>query len=201
ASRQMLSGSAGSLRRRYRSALASALGTASGDRALSSNMRTSAEHPQQLRDRIVELVDDALLERNDGVVGNGDSLGTDVGAALGDVAVPDAVLRLQVARPVLDVNRIHLERRAVDQAAWPHELVEERVVPQHVADVLAEEALDALAEFLHALGVDLRHAPRAVGVVRRPRPELADARLRAKIPRHVGDEIADRRKRAHRLDG
>jgi hypothetical protein len=37
------------------------------------------------------------------------------------------------------------------------------VVAQDVADVLAQEALDALAEFLHAVDVGLAHAPRAVG--------------------------------------
>ena len=35
--------------------------------------------------RIVELVHHALLERDDGVVGDGDPIGTDLGAALGDV--------------------------------------------------------------------------------------------------------------------
>ena len=41
------------------------------------------------------------------------------------------------------------------------------MVAQDVADVLAEEALDALAEFLHALDVLLLHPPGAVGGVRR----------------------------------
>ena len=45
------------------------------------------------------------------------------------------------------------------------------MIAQHVADVLAEEALDALAELLHALDVRLRHPPRAVGGVGRPRLE------------------------------
>ena len=40
------------------------------------------------------------------------------------------------------------------------------VVAQHVADVLAQEALDALAELLHAVDVLLLHAP---GPVRRVR--------------------------------
>ena len=57
------------------------------------------------------------------------------------------------------VERMHLERRGVDEMARADELVEQPVIAQHVADVLAEEALDALAEFLHALDVDLRHAP------------------------------------------
>ena len=40
------------------------------------------------------------------------------------------------------------------------------VVAQDVADVLAQEALDALAELLDAVDVLLLHAPGAVGGVR-----------------------------------
>src|SRR3954469_20510291 len=106
ASRQMLSASAGSFKRRYRSAFARALGTASSDKVLSSNMLASAEHPQQLRDRIVQLIDDALFERNDSVVGNSDPFRAHLRAALGDVAVADPVRSLQAANPVLAVERI-----------------------------------------------------------------------------------------------
>ena len=37
------------------------------------------------------------------------------------------------------------------------------MIAQDVADVLAQEAFDALAEFLHAVDVGLLHAPGAVG--------------------------------------
>src|SRR5262249_59826163 len=53
----------------------------------------------------------------------------------------------------------------------------------------AEEALDALAEFLDAFGVHLRHPPGAVGV-RRDRLERLDRLLRREVPRHVGDQVA-----------
>ena len=43
------------------------------------------------------------------------------------------------------------------------------VVAQHVAHVLAQEALDALPEFLHAVHVALLHAPGAVGRIGRAR--------------------------------
>ena len=82
---------------------------------------------------------------------------------------------LQVAGAVLGVERVHLERRRVDQMARADELVEHPMVAQHVADVLAQEALDALPELLHALDVRLRHPPRAVGRVGRPRLEALDA--------------------------
>src|SRR4051812_46186414 len=108
-------------------------------------------------------VDDALLERNDGVVGDGDVLGTDLGAALGDVAVADAVAVLELVTPIEDVERMHLELRGMDQQAGADELFVQLVVAEHVTDVLTEEALYALSKFLHAVGVVLHHAPGAVG--------------------------------------
>ena len=73
---------------------------------------------------------------------------------------------LQLRDAVLGVQRVHLQRRRVDQEARADELVVLVVVAQHVADVLAQEALDALAELLHALDVFLLHAPGAVRRVR-----------------------------------
>ncbi len=51
----------------------------------------AGDGPEDPRDRIVELVDDPFLERNDRVVGDVDVFGADLGAALGDVAVADSV--------------------------------------------------------------------------------------------------------------
>ncbi len=76
-----------------------------------------------------------------------------------------------------------------------------RVIAQHVADVLTEEALDALAELLDAIDVALEHAPRAVRRVRWTRLELPDLLLDLVVPRHVGHEILDRGEGAYRLDG
>src|SRR6266404_98494 len=170
----MLSASTGSWSSRYRSAFASARDTASGERVLSSNSMAAsirtirlkpdttyiyvrrtvslrAKHSQQLGDRVVESVNHALFQRDDGVVCNRDALGTDLRAALGDVAISDAVLGLELARAVLPIERMHFERRRVEEKPGPDELIEQLMVAQHVADVLAEEALDALREFLHEL--------------------------------------------------
>src|SRR5712671_4150473 len=66
-------------------------------------------------------------------------------------------------------------RRRVEEEPGPDELIEQLMVAQHVADVLAEKALDALAEFLHAFDVGLKHAPRAVRRIGRPRRKRLDA--------------------------
>src|SRR5262245_13752306 len=55
------------------------------------------EHqPPQARQRVIVFIDHAFLERDDGVVGDGDVLGADLRAALGDVAQADAVVILQI---------------------------------------------------------------------------------------------------------
>ena len=75
-------------------------------------------------------------------------------------------LSFRSASAIVGVERMHLERRCIDEEARPDELLVLVVIAQHVADVLAQEALDALAEFLHAIDVALLHPPRAVGAHR-----------------------------------
>src|ERR1700674_3666726 len=135
----MLSASTGPWSRRYRSAFASARDTASGERVLSSNSMAASirrvrlmQHPQKFGDRVVESVNHTLFERDDRVVCNGDALGTDLRAAFCDVAVPDAVLGLELARAVLPVERMHFERRCVEEIPGPDELIEQLMVAQHV---------------------------------------------------------------------
>src|SRR6267143_2150100 len=69
-----------------------------------------AELAQQPHHGIEELVGHPLLERDDGVVGDVDVLGADLGAALGDVAEADALLRTDELEAVVGVERMHLER-------------------------------------------------------------------------------------------
>ena len=68
---------------------------------------------------------------------------------------------------VVDVERVHLELGEADEEARPGVLgLVVLVVADDVADVLAHEALDALAELLAALDVDLHASgsrPRARG--------------------------------------
>ena len=202
----MLSADDGSLMIRYRSAFWSAAGILlfrdpldlvlirHASSLLLNSFSSSAE-------RIVELVHDSLLERDDRVVRDGDVLRADLGAALGDVAQADAVLLPQVRDPVFGVERVHLERRDVHQEPRADELVVHAMLPQDVADVLTQEALDALPVLLHPVDVGLIHPPGPVGSIGRARLERLDPSLDPEVPRDVGHEILDRRERAHRLDG
>lgn len=116
----------------------------------------SCPQPHQ---RVVLAVHRALLERDERVVGDLDVLRAHLGAALGDVAEPQPVLLLGLDGAVaVRVERVHVQLGHPHQVAGPGErLLVLLVVADHVAGVLAQVALDALAELLAPLDVDLRH--------------------------------------------
>src|SRR5450756_958256 len=105
-------------------------------------------------ERVVLAARHALLHRDDRVIGDLDVLGADLGAALGDVAVPEAELVLRDVPAVRLVGGVHLKLRDAHEEPGPGERgLVLRVVPDHVAGVLAEVALDALAELLRPVHV------------------------------------------------
>src|ERR1700712_4644268 len=123
-----------------------------------SSLLLFALAPEHLGERIVLPVDHAFLQRNDGVVGDLDVLWTDLTAAFGDVAQAEAVLLLGRDLSVCVVQRVHVQLRDPNEEAWPGVgLLVVLVVADDVADVLAQEAFDALAEFLTAFHIDLGH--------------------------------------------
>src|SRR6476469_6624068 len=161
--------------------------------------------PEQLaaqpHQRVVLAVDRALLQRDQRVVSDLDVLRAHLGAALGDVAVAQAVLFDGLLRaPGTRVERVHGQLGLAHEVARPGERgLVLLVVAHHVAGVLAQVALDALAELLAPLDVDLLHpvlARRHAGR-RRERRDLPGLRV---VELHVGDEVADHRERAQRRD-
>src|ERR1700754_1837350 len=98
--------------------------------------------------RVVLAVGCALLHRDQRVVGDLDVLRAYLGAALGDVAEAEAVFVLRLLGPALHhVERVHVEFRLTHQIPRAGEsLLVLLVVTHDVAGVLAQEALDALAE-------------------------------------------------------
>src|SRR5262249_37138169 len=129
---------------------------------------TFPSHPEPSKhtnERIVELIADTLLQWDNGVVGNGDAFRADLVAAFRDVAQADTVGLLQLRQPIRSIERVHFERGDVDQETRADELAMHLVISQDVADVLAEEALDALAELLDAVHIGLAHAPGAIGSI------------------------------------
>src|SRR5580692_3414406 len=87
----------------------------STSRSRPSSARPLTEYAKQAAQRIVEFIHHPLLQRNDGVVGDLDFLRAHLSAALGDVAIPDAVRILQIGQPVFGVHGIHFERGVIQQ--------------------------------------------------------------------------------------
>ncbi len=96
---------------------------------------------------------------------------------------------------------MHLKRGIVNIVARTGIPVKELVIAQHMTDVLTEIAFDALAEFLHAINVRLRHTPRSIRHFGLARSEGSDALFDLEVPRDIGDEIFNERKGLHRLNG
>src|SRR5262245_60409449 len=109
---------------------------------------SSPNDPEQALDRIVKLVDHAFLERDDSVVRDVNVFGAYPRAALRDVAETDPVLVLERLEAVGGIERVHFKRSRVDEKSRTDELAVLVVVAQHVADVLAQKTLDALAKLL-----------------------------------------------------
>src|SRR5216684_8162452 len=104
-----------------------------------------ANLPHDPHDRI-EVVGHPLFHGNDGVVRDVDVLGADLGAALGDIAEPDAGLLAHELGAVAGVEWVHLEPRDLDEEARTREELIEIMVADDMAEVLAQEGLDAIVE-------------------------------------------------------
>ena len=152
------------------------------------------EHPEESRHRIIKLIDDSFLHRDDRVVSDADVFRANFRAALGDVAITDAVVVLQIRDAILGIERMHFQRSGVHQEAGSDELVVFVMIAQHMANILAEKTLDALSEFLNAVNVFLHHCPRSVGIVWFSWLKWFDLFLDAEVPTDISHKISNRRK-------
>src|SRR6266571_2232540 len=167
-------------------------------RCLLSGLAGSEDLPAEPEERIVEPIDDPLLQRDDAVVGDTDPLRADLGAAAGDVAQARTELVSDRRDPVGGIERVHLQRGEPDQEARADEGLLAPVIAQHVADVLAQEALDAFAELLHPVDVPLHHPILSVGIAR-PRSKRRDPPVLLVVPGDVGHQVLDDREGLDRL--
>src|SRR5438067_12171125 len=147
-------------------------------------------------DGIIHVAGGALLQWNDGVVRDLDVLGADFLAALGDVALADARLAVQQGGARARVQGVHLQGGDPDHVARPVVGGLVVVVAQDVADILAEEALDALAVLVDALRILGQHLVR--DRLTRLRREPWDLLVDLIVPGDVGNQVLDQGKRPHR---
>jgi hypothetical protein len=113
--------------------------------------------------RVVELVNDTLLKRNDGVIGDADFLRANFGAAFRDVAETQTELVAEKFCAGDAVKRVHFEAGNAHEETGAGELVVFVVIAQDVADVLAKKTFDTLAEFLNAVNILLEKFPFRAG--------------------------------------
>src|SRR5580704_8083887 len=115
------------------------------------------EHPKKLRHRVEELIHNPLLHRNNSVIRDVNTLRTNLRAALRDVAKSYPMLVFQISDPVVRIERVHLQIRRVNQESWPNEFLVHVMVAENVANVLAQETLNALAKLLRPVRIRLAH--------------------------------------------
>ena len=85
------------------------------------------------------------------------------------------------------VERMHLKPRDAHEEARAAKIFLFVMFAKDVADILAQKAFDALAEFLDAVDVDLGNFPVRFWL----RPEGGNFFVDGVVPGNVGDEIFD----------
>ena len=122
-------------------------------------------------------------------------LWADLGTALCDVAVADGKIVVCRGEPITLIEGMHFQPRKANQEARPGELGLQVVFAQDMAGILAQKALDALAELLHTVNILLHHAQvfpigMLVGL---------DALVDLVVPGDIANEVAYKWECFHRL--
>ena len=73
------------------------------------------EDLKELSDRIVELVRNAFLERNNRVIRDRDVFRADLGTTFGDIAIPEPQVVLQQAKSITHIKRMHFNGSGTDE--------------------------------------------------------------------------------------
>jgi len=152
--------------------------------------------PEQHCQRIVKLVHYALLKRDDSVVCNVNVLGTNLRAALRDIAIAQAKLILEQASAVEAIERMHLETGDSNEKTRAGELFLLVVLAKNVTNVLAKKAFDALAKLLDTVHIQLRDFP----FHSLARFKGRDFAVDTIVPGNVGDKVFNEGEGPHRKD-
>src|SRR5688500_586676 len=140
----------------------------------------------------------SFFQGDDAVVGQVDMLRANLRAALGDVAEAYARLLAYPLAAVETVIGVHIEVGKLDKLARAIESVLAVVLAQDMTHILAEEALDALAELLYAVHIYLLHLEwpgRVCG-----RSKWSYLRRHPEVPRHIGHQVFYQRESLQRVD-
>ena len=127
------------------------------------------------------VVNNALFQRNYCVVRNMNVFWANFRATFCDVTKPDSKLFLQQLSAIQAVERVHLQAGDANKEARTTKLLFLVMIPQDMADVLTEEALDTFTEFLDAVDIALVHLPFNI----RARRERRNFPVDSVVPRDV----------------
>ena len=117
-------------------------------------------------------------------------------ATFRDVAEADSQIILEQASAIERIKRMKLEAGHTNKKARPAECFLFVMLANDVANVLAQKAFDAFAEFLDAVDVDLGNIP--IGALLRL--ERWNFFIHGVIPGNVRDEIFNAREGLHGHD-
>ena len=120
-------------------------------------------------------------------------------AAAASAQVAEA-LEVPEGAPIFRIERMHFQRGHKHQESRTNKGVIFVVIAQHMADILTKKTFDTFPKFLNPIDICLRHPPGPIRRIRWPRIKLLDLLLYFEIPRNVSRQIANQRKRFHRLD-
>jgi hypothetical protein len=122
-------------------------------------------------------------------------------AALGYVAKTDTLFVLQFQSTVFRIQWMHFKGSGINHVPGAGEAFVEMVFAQHVANILAKEALDAFSEFLYPVDIALRNPPGTIRSIGSAGLELPDPLLDMVVHRNIGNKVANHGKGLHRLNG
>jgi 3-methyladenine DNA glycosylase Mpg len=157
----------------------------------------AAKDAKEHGEGVVKFVHHAFFERDNGVVGDANLLGTNLRATFGYIAETEAELILEQAGAVAAVEGMHFEAGDSNEEARAGELFLFVVFAKDMTNVLTEKTFDALAKLLHAVHVELGDFP-FHSLARFKRRDFA---VDTVIPGNVGDKVFDSREGFHRQDG
>ena len=131
----------------------------------------------------------ALFQRDDRVVSDVNFLGTNLSAALCNIAKSQPEFIFQKSYPRDPIQRMHLQRGHSHEETRSAKFIVFIVLAQNMANVLAQETLNALAELLHPVNIFLQHLP----LCSRTRLESRNLLVHFVIPGNISHQVLDHR--------
>src|ERR1051326_257471 len=161
---------------------------------------SATKYTEEFFDRIIKLIDDPLLQRDDRIIRDRNTLRTHFRATFRDIAIPNSLRFRELFKAILRIKRMHLQRSDINEKSRSDKLLVLIVLAKDVANILTQKTLNALSEFLHPIHVLLLHSPTSIRRIRRARLEFFNLLLNPEIPGDIRNQILNGGEAFHRFD-